>query len=51
MSEEEKRPQFGARTVEKDTDIFKHNAWDKVEWDDEQEKTANKQIQEQINKR
>ena len=51
MNEDQKRPQFGARVVEKDSDIFKHNAWDRVEWDEEQESAANRQIEEQISKR
>ncbi|XP_075162544.1 methyltransferase-like protein isoform X2 [Haematobia irritans] len=41
----EKRPVFGNRFLTDGDDVFKHNAWDNVEWDDEQEQQALEAVQ------
>eukprot|EP00048_Salpingoeca_helianthica_P004575 m.78720 g.78720 ORF g.78720 m.78720 type:complete len:422 (-) comp13253_c0_seq4:32-1297(-) len=40
-----KRPRFGTRTLDKDKDVFSQNAWDHVEWSDEQEARARTIVQ------
>lgn len=35
-----KRPQFGNRLLSSDDDVFRHNAWDNVTWNKEQEELA-----------
>ncbi|XP_072949199.1 tRNA N(3)-methylcytidine methyltransferase Mettl2 isoform X2 [Epargyreus clarus] len=44
--EPERRPQFGNRILENADEVFKHNAWDNVVWDEEQEKAAEDKIKQ-----
>ncbi|XP_067643938.1 tRNA N(3)-methylcytidine methyltransferase Mettl2 isoform X2 [Eurosta solidaginis] len=43
-SAEAKRPTFGNRFLIDENDVFKHNAWDNVEWDEEQEVNAQEAV-------
>ncbi|XP_049873880.1 tRNA N(3)-methylcytidine methyltransferase METTL2 isoform X2 [Pectinophora gossypiella] len=45
-SDTEKRPQFGNRFLENADEVFKHNAWDNVQWDEEQEQTAREKVEQ-----
>nr|XP_026492228.1 methyltransferase-like protein 2 isoform X2 [Vanessa tameamea] len=42
---EEKRPQFGNRILENVDEVFKHNAWDNVQWNADQEKAAAEKVE------
>lgn len=44
LADDDKRPQFGNRYLTDHNDVFKHNAWDDVEWDEEQEQVGLCQI-------
>ena len=47
MADNETRKQFGGRTLQTGDDPFKHNAWDNVEWTEEQKLEAQSKIDKQ----
>ncbi|XP_065334814.1 tRNA N(3)-methylcytidine methyltransferase METTL2 [Cloeon dipterum] len=40
------RPQFGNRHLRNPDDVFQHNAWDDVQWDEEQQEHAKKMVEQ-----
>lgn len=44
----EKRSQFGGRFLKESDDVFSHNAWDNVEWDEEKEKEVRNLVMKQL---
>ncbi|XP_043787770.1 tRNA N(3)-methylcytidine methyltransferase METTL2 isoform X1 [Apis laboriosa] len=41
-----KRPQFGNRTLSNNNNVFQHNAWDNIIWDEEQQNLAKQKVNE-----
>ncbi|CAG8457298.1 17410_t:CDS:2 [Racocetra persica] len=46
----ENTPTFGTRTLENKEHVWNHNAWDNVEWDEEQERYAREKVLKQSSK-
>ncbi|KAI9487413.1 MAG: S-adenosyl-L-methionine-dependent methyltransferase [Benjaminiella poitrasii] len=44
----EEAKKFGSRLLKEENDVFTHNAWDHVDWDEEQEKMAKEAVNTQL---
>jgi len=48
--DDDKRQKFGTRLLTDPQNVFQHNAWDNVVWDEEQEESAKKITEKQLEK-
>ncbi|KAK3604742.1 hypothetical protein CHS0354_017849 [Potamilus streckersoni] len=48
IGDNEKRPQFGNRILTDSKNVFEHNAWDNVVWDEKQEEDARRITSQQL---
>jgi SAM-dependent methyltransferase len=48
MSSDKVKPKFGNRYLTDEKDVFQHNAWDSVEWDEQQKKEADNKVKKDL---